>query len=83
MNENYLIIEDNVVTNICVWDGKTETWTPTEGAVAVPQATAKAMIWVWDEDTQTVELKEVIGAVGVGFTYDGVKFTTNLPKPSV
>ena len=31
----YAIIEDNKVTNVIVWDGNTNTWTPPDGITAV------------------------------------------------
>ena len=31
--QNYLQIQNNVVTNIIEWDGDTQTWTPPEDAI--------------------------------------------------
>lgn len=83
MNENYLIIQDNVVTNVCVWDGNPDTWTPPQGATMLVQATTPAVVWVWNEQINDTELKEVMGMAATGFTWDGIKCTTNQPKPQV
>lgn len=33
---NYAVVESGMVTNIVIWDGKLEAWTPPELAEAVP-----------------------------------------------
>jgi hypothetical protein len=81
--QNYLMIQNNVVTNICVWDGNTLTWTPPVGALMLVQATTPAVIWVWNETTQDSELQEIMGTGNIGFTWDGTKCVTNQPKPVV
>lgn len=81
--QNYLLIQNNVVTNVCVWDGNPATWTPPQGAVMKVQATTPAVIWAWDENKQDSVLKEVLGAGSTGFTWDGTKCTTNQPKPNI
>lgn len=31
--DDYLIIENNIVTNVILWDGNTNTWTPPENSI--------------------------------------------------
>lgn len=83
IDQNYLIIENNVVTNIVVWNGDTSQWTPPQGSIALVQATTPAIIWVFDYTTNpyTSKLEEVIGAGEIGFTWDGTVLTTNEPQP--
>jgi hypothetical protein len=85
-NQNYLLIENNIVTNIVVWDGDTNTWQPPADATMLVQATTPAMVWqmvlVNDEITDWI-LVEQIGAAGIGFTWDGTACITNEPKPAI
>jgi hypothetical protein len=81
ITQNYLIIEQNIVTNICVWDGDTSQWTPPQGSIAIVQATTPAKVWVLDKDTNTYILQEQIGVGQIGFTWDGSVLTTNEPQP--
>jgi hypothetical protein len=83
MSQNYLVVQDGVVTNVCVWDGNSATWTPPQGATMLVQATTPAVVWVWNEQANDTELKEIMGVACVGFTWDGKKCTTNQPKPQV
>ena len=83
--QNYLVIENNAVTNVCVWDGNTDTWTPPIDAIMLVQSTTPAMVW---EKTKvdgviTFNLVEQMGAGGVGFTWNGTVLTTNEPQPEV
>jgi hypothetical protein len=80
MEENYLIIEANVVTNIVVWDGGSD-WTPPAGSIQLVQANTNAMTWVLSADKTTFVLGEVMGAGQIGFTWDGTILTTNQPQP--
>jgi hypothetical protein len=84
IDQNYLIIENNVVTNIVVWNGDTSQWTPPTGSIALVQATTPAMVWVFDYATTpyTSTLEEVVGAGLIGFTWDGTILTTNQSKPT-
>jgi hypothetical protein len=84
--QNYLIIESNVVTNIVLWNGDTQTWTPPTGSIQLIQSTTPAMVWqpiYVDRIITDWELVEQIGAGGIGFTWDGSVLTTNEPKPSI
>ena len=79
--ENYLIIENNVVTNIVVWDGISEDWTPPQGATVIPLQSVPALVWIPDMEIKDFVLIEIMGAGSIGFTWDGSVLTTNEPKP--
>ena len=84
--QNYLIIESNVVTNICLWNGDTTQWTPPQGSIALIQATTPAMIWqavIVDKKVTDYVLTEELGQGQIGFTWDGTVLTTNQPKPPI
>ena len=83
INQNYLIIESNVVTNVTVWNGDTSTWTPPIGSIALIQSTTSAMVWELNFDKTDYVLTESIGAGAIGFTWDGSSCITNEPKPVV
>ena len=86
VNQDYLIIQSNVVTNLVVWNGNTTQWTPPQGSIALVQATTPAMIWeatVVDGVIIAWNLVEKIGAGAIGFTWDGTVLTTNEPKPAI
>lgn len=77
--QNYLMIQENVVTNICVWDGDTQLWQPPQGAIMLAQKTTPVKTWglVGEEYV----LVNSIGNANTGFTYDGEFCVTNEPKP--
>jgi len=83
-DQNYLIVEANTVTNIVVWDGSTQTWTPPAGATMLVQATTPAMVWELDAAAvpPVYKLAQVMGVGGIGFTWDGTAVTTNEPQPA-
>lgn len=86
ITQNYLIIENNIVTNICVWNGDTSIWTPPAGSIVLVQATTPAMVWqtvVVEGKITDYVLTEVIGAGDIGFTWDGTNCITNEPKPTI
>lgn len=82
--QNYLIVENNVVSNVCVWDGDINIWTPPSDATMLIQATTPAMVW---ESNNLVPpswvLTEVMGVGAIGFTWDGSVLTTNEPQPTI
>lgn len=80
-NQNYLIVESNVVTNIVVWDGGTD-WTPPQGSIQLVQATTPAMIWEFDSTAKTWGLVSVVGAGNIGFTWDGTTLKTGQAQPT-
>lgn len=79
--QNYLMIENNVVTNVCVWDGNTQTWTPPADATMLPQATTLALVWLWDQAISDWVLAQEMGQGQIGFTWNGTEFVTNEQKP--
>ena len=79
--QNYLVIENNVVSNVCVWDGDINTWTPPSDATMLIQADTNAMVWELNTDKTAYVLTEVLGAGAIGFTWDGSVLTTNEPQP--
>lgn len=81
--QNYLIIESNIVTNVCVWDGDVSTWTPPADSIQLVQATTPALVWSLDTTTSpsSWKLVEQIGIADIGFIWDGTVCTTNVPKP--
>jgi len=83
--QNYLIVENNVVTNTVLWDGNPDTWQPPAGSIQLVQATTMALLWeavTPITDPVVIDLKEVLGAGAIGFAWDGTVLTTNQPKPS-
>jgi hypothetical protein len=78
--QNYLMIQNNVVTNVCVWDGNTETWAPPADATMLVQATTPALVWVYAGNDY--ELQEILGQGQIGFTWNGTECVTNEPKPA-
>jgi len=83
VEQNYLIIESNVVTNVCIWNGDTSQWTPPQGSIALPQASTPALLWEPNLDNTDWVLTEKLGVGSIGFTWDGTTLTTNQQKPSV
>lgn len=82
--QNYLMVNpENVVDNLCVWDGDTATWQPPEGYTMLVQATTPAMVWVANADKTDWILGEQSGAGAIGFTWDGTVVITNEPKPTI
>lgn len=79
MNENYLIIQNDVVTNICLWNGDTNVWTPPENSIWMPQSTTKTKIWQLINNAP--ELIVSIGNSSIGFSWDGEFCITNDPPP--
>lgn len=82
-NQNYLMIQENVVTNICVWNGNTEQWQPPSDAIMLIQATTPAFNWTWNPDLKDYELTESLGTGGIGYTWNGTACITNQEKPVV
>jgi hypothetical protein len=81
-NQNYLIIQENVVTNIVVWDGNTQTWQPPQDSLTLIQTTTPAKIWILNEEKTEYVLTVSVGESDIGFTWDGTYCITNQPKPT-
>lgn len=80
--QNYLIIENNAVTNIVVWDGNTQTWAPPVGSTQLVKDTTPAMVWILNQDKTEWVLSEIVGIADIGFTWNGTVCTTNQSKPA-
>lgn len=85
MSQEYLIIENNVVTNNVVWNGNTNLWNPPVNSTTLVKASVPALVWKLDSTIvpKKYVLIEVFGAGDIGFTWDGTKLTTNQPKPEI
>ena len=81
-NQNYLIIENNIVTNIVVWDGGPD-WIPPTDSIQLVQSTTPAMVWILNSDKTDFVLSEVVGVAEIGFTWNGTVCTTNQTKPII
>ena len=81
--QNYLVVENNVVSNVCVWDGDINTWTPPSDATMLIQTDTNAMVWELNTDKTAYVLTEKVGAGAIGFTWDGSVLTTNEPQPTI
>lgn len=82
MEKNYLIIEDDVVTNLVVWDGGSD-WTPPVDSIQLVHADTPAKVWQLNADKTDYELVEQQGRGDIGHTWDGLVLTTNAPKPII
>ena len=80
--QNYLMVQNNIVTNIVVWDGNAQTWMPPSDATMLVQTTTSVTNWVWNVDTKTWSLQQETGTGAIGFIWNGTVLTTNLPEPA-
>jgi len=83
--QQYLMINEstNVVDNVCVWDGDTNTWTPPADTLMLVQADTQALVWQLNADKTDYVLVEELGQGQIGFTWNGSVLTTNQPKPTM
>ena len=79
--QNYLMIQNNVVINVCVWDGNTQTWQPPQDATLLVKEVTPTKIWGLSSELQDYVLIDSSGDADIGFTWDGSFATTNQPKP--
>ena len=79
--QNYLMIQENVVTNIIVWDGNTQTWQPPQDATMLVQSTTPTIVWQLNVEKTEYVLTDSIGDADIGFTWNGTVATTNQPQP--
>jgi hypothetical protein len=77
----YLIINNNVVENVCLWDGNPNTWQPPINSIQLVQSTTPALVWVLNADQTDYVLEQVMGVGQIGFIWNGTVLTTNQPKP--
>lgn len=80
--QDYLIVENNVVTNVCLWDGDVNTWQPPSDAIMLVESTTIAMLWEIPLGGNTYVLTPHEGQGGIGFTWNGSVLTTNESKPA-
>lgn len=84
--QNYLIVQENIVTNIVFWDGNIQTWQPPQDAIILVDATTPTKVWerlIIDGKVTDYVLTNSIGNAGIGFTWDGSFAITNQPKPEI
>lgn len=81
--QNYLMIYEatNIVENVCLWDGNSDTWQPPAGYLMMPQATTMGVIWFWDKPIDDWVLTQEMGTGQIGFIWNGTECVTNEPKP--
>lgn len=72
----------NVVDNVCVWDGNSNTWTPPADYLLLTQSATLALIWIWDNTISEWVLSQQLGKANIGFVWNGVECVTNEPKPT-
>lgn len=83
--KNYLVIENNIVTNCIVYDNESN-WIPPDGSTLLIQEDTLALIWkpiVVNNQITDFELTEEIGMADIGFTWDGAVCKTNQTKPQI
>ena len=83
--QDYLIVENNVVTNIVIWDGNTQEWQPPENSIALVASETPSKNWELDAEAvpQVYVLKESTGGGAIGFTWDGSTLMTPDPQPPI
>lgn len=77
--KTYLMIENDVVVNTCIWDGNNTTWTPPNNVTMLEQESTQTKIW--DLKNKEFILVDSIGDARIGFTYEKGVCVTNEPKP--
>lgn len=79
--QNYLMVQENVVTNVVVWDGNMQTWQPPQDATMLVQTTTPTKVWRLNAEKTAYVLTDSVGNADIGFTWDGTVATTNQPQP--
>jgi hypothetical protein len=79
--QTYLMIQEDVVTNVCWWDGNTQTWQPPQDATMLIQETTPTKIWGLNTEQTEYVLVDSVGDAGIGFTWDGTYCITDEAKP--
>jgi hypothetical protein len=85
-NQNYLIVENNIVTNIVFWDGNPNSWQPPVDSIQLIQATTPAIVWqpvLVNDKVVDWTLTSIEGCGGIGFIWDGSVVSTTEPKPPI
>jgi hypothetical protein len=81
--KNYLMIQNNVVTNLCVWDGDVNSWQPPQDVIMLSQDTTPTKIWSVNQEGTDYILVNFVGNANIGFTYEDGFCVTNEPKPEI
>jgi hypothetical protein len=79
--QNYLMVQENIVTNLCVWDGDVNSWQPPSDATMLIAETTSTKVWGYSSDAKDYVLVDSMGDASIGFAYDGTYCITNEPKP--
>ena len=79
-NKEYLMIYENVVSNLVIWNGDTLQWQPPNDVIMLVLEDTKTKVWKLNEEGK-YELTESIGDALIGYAYDGGFCITNEPKP--
>jgi hypothetical protein len=85
-DQNYLLVQENVVTNVVYWNGDVNTWQPPSDATMLIAATTPAIVWqpvIVNNKITDYVLTEITGLGNIGFTWNGTVVTTNEPKPEI
>jgi hypothetical protein len=82
-NNDYYVVENNIVTNLVVWDGNANVWSPPENSIMLVRENTLTKIWVINQARTDFDLEESAGDADIGFTWDGTFLTTNKPKPEL
>lgn len=45
----YAMIKDNVVQNVCLWDGDTSTWSPPDDMLVIPAPDYVGVGWGYED----------------------------------
>jgi hypothetical protein len=80
-DQNYLLIQENIVTNIVYWNGDANTWQPPSDATMLVLSTTPTKVWELNAEETEYVLTDFIGNADIGFTWDGTFCITNNPKP--
>jgi hypothetical protein len=79
--QEYLMVQENVVTNICVWDGNVNSWQPPVNATMLIKEATPTKIWALNTEKTEYVLTDSIGDADIGYTWNGTVATTNQPQP--
>jgi len=82
ITQNYLIVEENIVTNNVIWNGDVNIWMPPANSIQLIQNDTNAMIWVLLKGDTSYTLGEVLGAGQIGFSWNGSVLITNELQPA-
>jgi hypothetical protein len=84
MSDNYLMVNKatNVIENIVLWDGNLETWNPGDEFLLLKAEETSCTVWFWDNGQ--LQSQQIVGAAGVGDTWDnGNAVKPQPPKPEI